>query len=334
MLSRVITSCGGMSMATTRSETVWTLVSSGGRNRNPGPFAPHERPRTNSTPRSYSLNTFRPDRTYKNTMPRAAGSARSMSVPSGGERFHDHRRALAAADAGGAEAEALLGAAQRMEQVDRDASAGRGQRVADGDGAAVHVRLRAVEPQLLLDGEILRGEGLIHLHQVHLLELHAGLLERLARGGRRADPHVLGLDARHGPGHDPAQRLQAVRLGVRVARDHRRGRAVHDPRRVARGDEPILLEVRLEGEQHLERRAGPHVLVGTILGRLSLPALYRHRDHFILEHTLVPGALGTRDRKSTRLNSSHVEISYAVFCLKKKNSNQHLNHTTKTNHII
>src|SRR5690349_24164295 len=27
-----------------------------------------------------------------------------------------------------------------------------------------------------------------------------------------------------------------------------------------------------------------------------------------------------RDRKSTRLNSSHVEISYAVFCLKKKNS--------------
>src|SRR5690625_6845675 len=28
---------------------------------------------------------------------------------------------------------------------------------------------------------------------------------------------------------------------------------------------------------------------------------------------------GGRDRKSTRLNSSHVAISYAVFCLKKKN---------------
>src|SRR3712207_3690474 len=30
-------------------------------------------------------------------------------------------------------------------------------------------------------------------------------------------------------------------------------------------------------------------------------------------------ALGVRDRKSTRLNSSHANISYAVFCLKKKN---------------
>src|SRR2546430_12405996 len=29
------------------------------------------------------------------------------------------------------------------------------------------------------------------------------------------------------------------------------------------------------------------------------------------------------DRKSTRLNSSHSQISYAVFCLKKKNANKH-----------
>src|SRR5690349_23964942 len=33
------------------------------------------------------------------------------------------------------------------------------------------------------------------------------------------------------------------------------------------------------------------------------------------------GANAPRDRKSTRLNSSHVEISYAVFCLKKKKNN-------------
>src|SRR2546427_9256056 len=40
-----------------------------------------------------------------------------------------------------------------------------------------------------------------------------------------------------------------------------------------------------------------------------------------LEREPVHGTSGiahTRDRKSTRLNSSHSQISYAVFCLKKK----------------
>src|SRR5437773_7542620 len=38
----------------------------------------------------------------------------------------------------------------------------------------------------------------------------------------------------------------------------------------------------------------------------------RDRRHNHAEHS------GKRDRKSTRLNSSHITISYAVFCLKKK----------------
>src|SRR5690349_23077196 len=42
-----------------------------------------------------------------------------------------------------------------------------------------------------------------------------------------------------------------------------------------------------------------------------------------IERELGPDRARVRsgDRKSTRLNSSHVEISYAVFCLKKKNIN-------------
>src|SRR5690606_42088498 len=35
-------------------------------------------------------------------------------------------------------------------------------------------------------------------------------------------------------------------------------------------------------------------------------------------HRVHAGSNGLQDRKSTRLNSSHVKISYAVFCLKKK----------------
>src|SRR5205807_8535872 len=44
-------------------------------------------------------------------------------------------------------------------------------------------------------------------------------------------------------------------------------------------------------------------------------------DYVVLDTVRVPRdtvARGTRDRKSTRLNSSHLVISYAVFCLKKK----------------
>src|SRR6266540_6203737 len=43
-----------------------------------------------------------------------------------------------------------------------------------------------------------------------------------------------------------------------------------------------------------------------------------------------PGRTGTRDRKSTRLNSSHITISYAVFCLKKKKKNTQTTLTTIT----
>src|SRR5437660_7091903 len=41
------------------------------------------------------------------------------------------------------------------------------------------------------------------------------------------------------------------------------------------------------------------------------------------------GGAGPRDRKSTRLNSSHVAISYAVFCLKKKKK-KHKQHQPST----
>src|SRR2546430_8423834 len=38
----------------------------------------------------------------------------------------------------------------------------------------------------------------------------------------------------------------------------------------------------------------------------------------------------TRDRKSTRLNSSHSQISYAVFCLKKKKTNNRCSHSGRS----
>src|SRR3712207_7527123 len=61
---------------------------------------------------------------------------------------------------------------------------------------------------------------------------------------------------------------------------------------------PILLALRRPGDQRRLRREGPRP------PRSRRPAAVRR--------------LLRQDRKSTRLNSSHANISYAVFCLKKK----------------
>src|SRR5690606_40807042 len=56
----------------------------------------------------------------------------------------------------------------------------------------------------------------------------------------------------------------------------------------------------------------------------SLPQSGSGPDGQHLSDLLIAGQLRLgRDRKSTRLNSSHVKISYAVFCLTKKKENPH-----------
>src|SRR3712207_7732416 len=76
---------------------------------------------------------------------------------------------------------------------------------------------------------------------------------------------------------------------------------------LGRGEVADLLALRPH-----RRRLGPHVAVGVDLhlgAAVAEDALGHDRDRV---HAL--------DRKSTRLNSSHANISYAVFCLKKKHS--------------
>src|SRR5690554_5541302 len=57
---------------------------------------------------------------------------------------------------------------------------------------------------------------------------------------------------------------------------------------------------------------------------LKFIILYRNKESWWKSFYESYGGLGMKylsDRKSTRLNSSHVRISYAVFCLKKKKKN-------------
>src|SRR5690606_39929415 len=87
-----------------------------------------------------------------------------------------------------------------------------------------------------------------------------------------------------------------------AAKSHRgREAELPQPEPVA-ADEPAGEQCRPEGHR----------------GEAFRPAgAFRHRGRRSQPGVLEPGVL---DRKSTRLNSSHVKISYAVFCLKKKSN--------------
>src|SRR3712207_8881223 len=77
---------------------------------------------------------------------------------------------------------------------------------------------------------------------------------------------------------------------------------------------------------------------GAVVGLTREVTLWDYTAHFKPLATPEPNLAGNRlnegrvgpdgafwvDRKSTRLNSSHANISYAVFCLKKKQQKQYL----------
>src|SRR6266581_5576345 len=63
--------------------------------------------------------------------------------------------------------------------------------------------------------------------------------------------------------------------------------------------------------------------------RRLLPGVRRHQRAGG-GHPAAPQGPAPQDRKSTRLNSSHPSISYAVFCLKKKTARATAQYTAKT----
>src|SRR5258707_10842183 len=81
-----------------------------------------------------------------------------------------------------------------------------------------------------------------------------------------------------------------------------------------------------------EARSGSRVqrAVDPLQRRLGVPSGEPRRGcHAGVAHREHLRIAAAQDRKSTRLNSSHANISYAVFCLKKKKSNKQT--TTHTN---
>src|SRR2546430_3883793 len=162
----------------------------------------------------------------------------------------------------------------------------------EGDDLVLdRVERRGVEVERLLDPDELPAldEELEEL--VLVAATHAGAAERLFGTRRRR----LGL---------PELLLDTIHDALLLRRQaHLVGR------------EPDLVPVAREGALGLERgeERREHPLVGAARSHPQL--LTRHPG---LEWVGAVEGLQGRDRKSTRLNSSHSQISYAVFCLKKK----------------
>src|SRR5690606_18667017 len=123
-----------------------------------------------------------------------------------------------------------------------EARAGRAERVAERDRAAVDVDLVAVEVERLLDAEVLPRERLVDLEQVDVLDLHAGALARRLDRGDRPDAHDLGRHTGDRPRDDARDRRDPELLRALRGRHDERRRAVDDAGRVAGGDGPALAE--------------------------------------------------------------------------------------------
>src|SRR5690606_20825342 len=85
--------------------------------------------------------------------------------------------------------------------------------------------------------------------------------------------------------------------------------------------EPTVVRAKATDRVSLEEVFGPFVTVTTVKDDSEALALANGTDYGLgsgLWTSNLSRAHKMADRKSTRLNSSHVKISYAVFCLKKK----------------
>src|SRR2546428_11643130 len=169
----------------------------------------------------------RPSRSFsqRRCFASTCGSMRSIAPPL--DCLDEHRAAQAAADTDARYAALLPRAFQRLQEMQHDARAGCADRVAQGDGAAVHVQFlfiqrtkSTVEPQLLAAvllvlpcgeaAEHLRRECLVDFPVIEIVEAESVALENRRRGMHRAEAHLRRIEAGPLGVDEAAHRLQAV----------------------------------------------------------------------------------------------------------------------------
>src|SRR5204863_9488675 len=106
----------------------------------------------------------------------------SSSVSSGPrltQPLEERGHALTAANAHRLETERLVLELQTVDERASDAGASHAEGMTDGDGAAVHVQLLDVDVELLVRRDDLRGERLVDLDQVDVIDGHLRPGQRL-----------------------------------------------------------------------------------------------------------------------------------------------------------
>src|SRR5918998_4189663 len=131
-----------------------------------GPSAKTTVPTSTSSSGSCSGSSPRDRRSVTHRVSRMAGDR----SPARSQALDDRDVGLAAALAHRLQAVAAAGAFELGEQGGHQAGAGGAERVAEGDRAAVHVDLGEVGPGLPGPGEHHRGERLVDLHEVDVVE--------------------------------------------------------------------------------------------------------------------------------------------------------------------
>src|SRR5690606_21705800 len=177
---------------------------------------------------------------------------------------------------------------------------------------ALHAEIDGVAPQRGADTLLVRGRnrGRQRARTEHELEL--ARIPKLNLGVRRAE-RDLGVAAGNPALDHRRARDTPVEDDREAALDVVTGDALEAPAALVRERERLVPTA--EPGLRLVRHCGgvaDHVArdLGAALQEVCAPP-----GLLLLERDLVDGAV---DRKSTRLNSSHVKSSYAVFCLKKK----------------
>src|SRR5471032_2087766 len=105
------------------------------------------------------------------------------------EILENRRGSLAAADAHGHHAVARSAAPHLAEELDSQLGAGRAERMAEGDCAAIYVDPLLVDTELPHHGQSLCAEGFVQLDEIDLVQGQTGQLQRLRNRHHRTHAH-------------------------------------------------------------------------------------------------------------------------------------------------